>query len=353
MTSKKHKKINLNGHVAKKMSRGKRWCFTINNYTETDVARCERIDCDYIVFGKEVGEEEHTPHLQGFVVFKNRKTFNAVKKIIGENAHIEIARGTIKEASDYCKKDGNYYEKGQLPEEQQTRGGQATKRKWEEALNNAKQGKFDDIPPDIYIRYRNSLKAIYQEEVNKNTVEIMDAELKGHFVWIYGPTGTGKSHLARSLAMSIDPDTPPYLKGLNKWWSGYKMQKVVIIEEASPEACKYLAPLFKQWCDKWPFTAETKGGTFENGIRPPYIFVTSNYSIKECFPDPNDHEPMLRRMWEFYKETKETWIPLTDYEEEHDTQVLPVEPAIEGLTSTQIDISEPEDEPVLKVAEPI
>ena len=39
--------------------------------------------------------------------------------------------------------------------------------------------------------------------------------------------------------------------------------------------------------------------------------------------------------------------------EEHDTQVLPVEPAIEGLTSTQIDISEPEDEPVLKVAEPI
>ena len=344
----------MNGHVSKKMSRAKKWCWTINNYSEQDLHRLELVDCEYIVYGKEEGEQEHTPHLQGYVVFKNRKTFNTVKKLIGENAHLEVQRGSNKEASDYCKKEGNYIERGTLPDEQQTRGGEATKRKWEETMKAAKEGRFDDIPPDIYIRYRNSLKAIYQEEVNKNTTEITDIELKGHFIWIYGPTGTGKSHLARSIAMSLDPDTPPYLKGLNKWWSGYKMQKCVIIEEASPEQCKYLAPLFKQWCDKWPFTAETKGGTFDHGIRPPYIFVTSNYSIKECFPDPNDHEPMLRRMWEFYKESKETWLPLAQYEEEHDTQAMPVEPAIEGITNTEISIDSPSlEEATLRIAEPL
>lgn len=319
----------------KKMSRGKRWCFTINNYTEEDTSRCERIDCEYIVFGKEVGEEEHTPHLQGFVVFKNRKTFNVVKRIIGENAHIEIARGSVKEASDYCKKDGLFFEKGELPPEQNERGGQATKRKWEETLKAAKEGRFDDIAPDLYIRYRSSLKAIYQEEVNKNTKEITDFDLKGHFYWIYGPTGTGKSHLARTMAASVDPDTPPYLKGLNKWWSGYKMQKAVIIEEANPESCKFLAPLFKQWCDKWPFTAETKGGSFEHGIRPQYIFITSNYSIDECFPDPNDSEPMKRRCHEFFKEDKESWIPLYS---DHDTQTLPIMPVDVGLNEHNIEI---------------
>ena len=337
------------------MSRGKRWCFTINNYTNEDILRLEHIDYEYIIYGKEQGEQEHTPHLQGFIILKNRKTFKSVKKIIGENAHIELARGTNQEASDYCKKDNDYVEKGELPPERGRQGGEAVKRKWEEAYNAAKEGDFDAIPPELYIRYRTSFKAIYQEEVNRNTSAIGDWDLKHHFIWIYGPTGTGKSHMARAIAMTVDESHPPYLKGLNKWWSGYQMQKCVIIEEASPEACKYLAPLFKQWCDKWPFTAETKGGTFEHGIRPDYIIITSNYSIAECFPDINDQEPMKRRCFEFYKETRESWLPF-DFNEFNDvTQIIPPSPVNNPeLQSTVKDISiEEEDEALLKLAEPL
>ena len=82
------------------------------------------------------------------------------------------------------------------------------------------------------------------------------------------------------------------------------MQKVVIIEEATPKMCEHLAALFKQWCDKWPFTAETKGGQFENGIRPQYVIITSNYSIQECFPHQNDYEPLERRIPQFRKESR-------------------------------------------------
>lgn len=333
--------------------RGKRWCFTINNYTDDDIHRLDDIICQYIVYGEEIGSQEHTPHLQGFIYLTSNLRFNQVKKLLGENAHIELARGTNQEAADYCKKDGNFKERGTLPPERGASGGEATKRKWEEAYHNAAIGNFDEIPCDLRIRYRSQLKAIYQEELNRNTIAIGDWDLKKHFIWIYGPTGTGKSHMARSLAMSIDMERPPYLKGLNKWWSGYQQEKVVIIEEASPEACKFITPLFKQWCDKWPFAAETKGGHFEHGIRPEYIFITSNYSIAECFPDENDQGPMKRRCYEFYKETKESWLPFNF--EVDTTQVLPPEPVNPNicLHDTQVTIeTDAEDEPLTQQEEP-
>lgn len=304
------------------MARAKRWVFTLNNYTETEVEQLKQVECEYLVFGFEEAPETGTPHLQGFITFTTRKTMHTIKKLLNDRYYLSVSRGSVQEASEYCKKTGHFFEKGTPPPESGARGGQATKRKWEEALSAAREGRFDDIPPDLWIRYRNAWKQEYQEEVNKSTTEIRDIDLKNHFIWIYGPTGTGKSHLARGLARSISEEQP-YLKGLNKWWNGYKGQKVVIIEEATPETCKYLSSLFKQWCDKWPFTAEVKGGSFDHGIRPDYIIITSNYSIEQCFPDENDYLPMKRRCYELQKNTREQSFSI---QPESDTQVLPPQP---------------------------
>ena len=340
------------------MSRSNRWVFTLNNYTNDEESHIQDIECKYLVYGREVGEQG-TPHLQGYVIFNKRIMMTRAKNLISQRAHVEKQRGKNQEAADYCKKDGNFFEKGELPPDRESAGGAATKKKWEDAYNAAVAGDFDAIPKELYCRYMNNFKKIYQEELNRNTLAIGDYDLKKHFIWIYGPTGTGKSHLARSLALELDPEHPPFLKGLNKWWSGYQQQKVVIIEEASPEACKFIAPLFKQWCDKWPFVAETKGGTFEHGIRPDYIFITSNYSLEECFPDQNDLLPMKRRVYEFYKETREAWLPFNFNEDL--TQAMPPEPR-QGVSNVQIDIedsgtieanNDSEAELLLKLAEPI
>lgn len=302
-------------------NRAKRWCFTLNNYTVEEEHNIQQIDCEYLIYGHEVGENG-TPHLQGYITFSTRKSFNTMKRLLGERAHIEVARGKVQDNIDYCTKQDHdhYFVKGEAPPETSEKGAEATKRKWEEARKAAKEGRFEDIPSDLWIRYRNSWKNEYQEEVNKNVVEIRDFNLKDHFYWIYGPTGTGKSHLARALAKKIDPDGQPYLKPLNKWWNGFRGQKVTLIEEATPDACKFIASLFKQWCDKWPFTAEVKGGAFENGIRPDYIIITSNYSIMECFPNEEDYLPMKRRCTEFHKEKRESWFEIQ--EPEHDTQQI-------------------------------
>lgn len=64
----------------------------------------------YIIYGKETGVNG-TQHYQMFVVFRRTTSFNKVKKIF-PRAHIEHSRGTFKEAADYCKKQGKYYEYG-------------------------------------------------------------------------------------------------------------------------------------------------------------------------------------------------------------------------------------------------
>jgi len=86
----------------------KQWCFTINNYTELELKHLvDALDSDdkYII-GKEVGKEG-TPHLQGYICFKQKKRLTAVKKINGR-AHWEKCKGTQEDNIKYCSKDGNY-----------------------------------------------------------------------------------------------------------------------------------------------------------------------------------------------------------------------------------------------------
>lgn len=88
-----------------------RWCYTLNNYTEEDVARLHNVECRYHCFGKEIGENG-TPHLQGFIIFNRSIFFNAAKRLISERCHLESTVASNEAASTYCKKEGQYFEKG-------------------------------------------------------------------------------------------------------------------------------------------------------------------------------------------------------------------------------------------------
>lgn len=97
------------------MSQSTRWCFTLNNPTVgesqllTDTLESEHVQ--YGIVGRETAESG-TPHLQGFVIFKNRKRLTSVKTLISPRAHLEVARGTSEQASSYCKKEGDFDEYG-------------------------------------------------------------------------------------------------------------------------------------------------------------------------------------------------------------------------------------------------
>lgn len=89
----------------KTTSKAYAWIYTINNYTDDDVLRLEAIEgTARHVCGKEVGESG-TPHLQGYVRFKESKRFSWWKNQF-PRAHVEVRAGTEEEAVTYCKKDG-------------------------------------------------------------------------------------------------------------------------------------------------------------------------------------------------------------------------------------------------------
>ena len=112
------------------MMTSKRWCFTLNNYSEQEEQHVAGLfgttdSIGYLVAGREVGDSG-TPHLQGFVVFTTRKSLIQVRGIIGARIHAEISRGLPAQAAEYCKKDGDFIEFGTLPE------GQGRRTDWDE-----------------------------------------------------------------------------------------------------------------------------------------------------------------------------------------------------------------------------
>jgi hypothetical protein len=104
------------------MSRGKSWCFTLNNFSDAEYRRIvewgSSPECVYLVVGRERGASG-TPHLQGYMVLDSRKRLPAIKAAIGGRAHIEAARGSPSQNREYCTKEGDFTESGTLPVLQQ------------------------------------------------------------------------------------------------------------------------------------------------------------------------------------------------------------------------------------------
>lgn len=103
--------------LSMRTKRCRQWVFTINNYTEMDILNIttQIHSGNYYYFRKEVGSSG-TPHLQGFLKFKNGKTMSAIKKILGDRIHLEIMRGRLDQNKTYCdKEDGDQY--GNFPQE--------------------------------------------------------------------------------------------------------------------------------------------------------------------------------------------------------------------------------------------
>lgn len=261
--------------------RNRNYCFTWNNYTDASEEYLANLDqAKYVAYSKEVAPTTGTPHLQGYISFKNAKTVVQARALL-PGCHVLVMIGSIRQNDVYCSKEGQLIEHGEKPMSNDNKG-RAEQMRWQRARDFAKEGKLDEIDADIFVRCYSTLKRIASDYVVKPT------PLDCSCYWIYGPTGTGKSHVVETAFPSC------YKKNMDdpKWFDGYQGEDVVYLEDVDKYQVKW-GGLLKRLADRWPLLVNVKGSMLY--IRPKKVIVTSNYSIEEIWSDPATVDPLLRR----------------------------------------------------------
>lgn len=188
------------------MVQTKYWCFTINNYTQDDEQRLEDLfpdKVDYIIYGLEKGEAG-TPHIQGYLELKKRARLSGVKLLIGPRAHAEPRRGTSIQASEYCKKEGDYRELGQASSPQPGR-----RTDLDRVVQDIRDGAtLQDLwsnHPKSMIMYTRGIKEAHRSLRERSPITTYElssfrwqlGEFKVTILW--GEPGIGKTEFARAV----------------------------------------------------------------------------------------------------------------------------------------------------------
>lgn len=249
-------------------------CWTLNNYNDEDVETIKNWDCKYLIFGREIGENE-TPHLQGYVEWKSSKKFSTLKNLHNK-IHWEKRMGSPSEAANYCKKqDKNYFEKGIIS----SQGERTDLNEIKESILNGK--KVDEIAlekPIIYHQYGRTLNKIEDLVMRKNHRKNIT---KG--MWIYGSTGTGKSTKAYE---NYDESTHFDLINDRGWWDGYHQQENVIIND------------FRGWIDydmllkivDWTPLKVPRRGREPMPFTSKFVYITSSLHPKDVYCNRHDRD---------------------------------------------------------------
>jgi len=266
-------------------NRSRAWCFTLNNYTEDEEQHFVDMEghkqLKYMIIGKEVGEEG-TPHLQGYIVFQNQKTFDQAKKLISLRAHIEKPVGNAKQNIAYCSKDEEYFEFGEAPSQGSRKD-----------ISDVKEQVQNHVPIDQIILNATSYQSARHAELLMR-YQPMPEPQKRTILWYYGDTGTGKTRKA------IEDSKGDYYLSMKdlKWWDGYYGQKYVIFDDFRGDFCTFHELL--RIIDRYPYRVGVKGSTICLQPTTTHIVITSCYHPSKVYKTIEDKTQLYRRIDELW-----------------------------------------------------
>lgn len=275
-------------------TRVRSYCFTINNWTESEWENCKLVKgCTYGCIAPEFAPSTGTPHIQGYLYFANKKAFSALKKAL-PRANISIANGTALQNRTYIfgpyEKDGKTkdfndkaIEWGDMPKQGERVDLDAIK-------SEICEGKsVDDIcmeNPIVFHQYGRTLERIELIAMRKKFRTEMTQG-----IWLYGETGVGKSHKAFE---NYSPETH-YVWNFNDggFWQDYRQQDTVIIQELRGEIpFGFLLELV----DKWPMNVKIKG---KNCV--PFtskkVIITSSMHPKDIYKKSLENDDKMAQLY--------------------------------------------------------
>jgi len=264
--------------------------FTLNNYTEDEVASLKSIDdVKWLIFGKEVGRDG-TPHLQGACVLGKQLAFTTIKKMPGLNrAHIEPMRGKPVDSLVYCsKEDKEPYQFGSLPQP-------GKRNDLHDVVQLMKEGNSirDIVNSDniaaiaCVVKYPRGLTFL----ANLARGERREAPI---VIWICGPTGIGKTRSATEFAELVADGDYWMSAGSLRWFDGYDGQRLVILDDFRTKHIEF--SMLLRLLDRYSLRVEVKGG-YVNWL-PQFIVVTAPFGPKEMWNLRRDEdlEQLARRV---------------------------------------------------------
>lgn len=260
------------GGPIRKPNRYRRIVFTLNNYTTGEYEAIKKLRCKWLIVGREVGENG-TPHLQGACIFEQQKSLSAIKKIPGfGRAHIETMRGQPVDSFEYCtKEDPNYFQSGTMPKP-------GKRNDLVEAVKRVQEGQtMKELATDIegavaFVKYHKGLTLL-------RSLQTPEREEPPIVLWLYGPTGTGKTRSAIELGKSYGPEGYWFAHPTAQWFDGYYGQPVAIFDDYRTSFCKFNFLL--RLLDRYPLSIPIKGGYVP--FVPRIIVITAPYPAAQMW----------------------------------------------------------------------
>lgn len=273
--------------------RSKKWCFTLNNYTEEEyqnIIHYITSNSEYGIVGKETAPTTNTKHLQGYVRFDKCLEFNTVKKIFANRTHIEKAIADDMKNRNYCSKENDFFEHGTPQASIQG------KRNDLQILHESiKQGtRVKDIRqqyPDLYHQYGRTLEKLESDRLS----DFIRTEMP-NCIWYYGTTGTGKSYRALK---NMTKNTHYLVPNDNGWWDCYAGQETIVFNDF--RGGLPFSDLL-QLCDRYNYYVKRRN-------RDPYPVSSKNIIITTALPpekvyknlDKEDSMAQLYRRFKVYQ----------------------------------------------------
>jgi len=257
------------------------WALTVFDFKEIGALKSEN-KFSYLIYGKEICPKTQKTHWQTFVYFKNPRTFNGIKKIL-KTTHIEVCYSQNSDNIAYCKKDGDFIEIGEPP-------GDNGVKNIKKIINEMSLTELMTNDPETFVKYRNGIKELYNLK-NKNK----KSKKKIEFIWIYGPTGTGKSERIFDKHLEDSTTTIDFTNGFFNDWGD---DKILIIEEFRGNIpyniLLKLTDQYRNWNN-----VNIKGGTKLVDIDK--LYITSCLRPEQCYPNlaaEDKIDQLLRRITE-------------------------------------------------------
>jgi hypothetical protein len=216
-------------------------------------------------------------------------------------------RGSPSQAASYCRKEGDVFEYGTLPERRS--GSRSDLSALYSAIRAGKSKR--EIIEEHFAAYSRATRA-----ANEAFVLFAPGRDWTPETYVYwGSTGTGKTRRAYDEA-GMDP----YIHPGGMWFDGYSGHSAVIFDDFGGSEFKltYLLKLL----DRYPMRVPIKGG-FVNWV-PRKIFITSNYSVQDWYPHAKEEhkKALLRRITKRIHFRRMQEVVRQDYE---DDEVLVIE----------------------------